>query len=456
MNYKRKALLLLMLIILCSILCAGFTSCGAEYHTVSVGSSLDDSQSSGEIKESSSISESESDFSNSDAEVGESDSQSSSEDYSDSVQESVSSSSSESSDNEKDGKDSSADSGSFEEEIEHKHNFYLLEKQEATCEQDGYALYECECSFTYREPLEALKHSVSTLPEIKGTCIHRGLTEGSYCSRCEKILVQQQETEYGAHNMTECVCAYCGLLELKFEFKLDYDEIGYTAPYYACSTPIGVDTSKVHRIVIPDTYKGYAVAYVEKDAFSKFYGLYTVEIGVNVVKIGKGAFMNCFNLVEVYDRSATQVSKWSNTENGYLTAYAKAVHHNAYTSNITQARDGFVTYKNGVEDILIGYDGEEENAIIPDGVTSINPCAFSANEKTKRITVSSTVTYVSALAFVECCNLEEIILKEPLGWTSSMQETDEWIPFTDDLSNSKTAYDAFVVKFKYYYWKRKG
>ena len=65
---------------------------------------------------------------------------------------------------------------------------------EPTCEEEGYTLFKCDCSEEYRgKRTEALGHLIEIDAAVPKTCTTDGLTEGSHCKRCGKVLKEQEE-----------------------------------------------------------------------------------------------------------------------------------------------------------------------------------------------------------------------------------------------------------------------
>ena len=63
----------------------------------------------------------------------------------------------------------------------------------ATCEEAGVKTYTCtSCQKTRTEEMAALGHIKVTDPAVKAKCETAGKTEGTHCSRCDKILVEQE------------------------------------------------------------------------------------------------------------------------------------------------------------------------------------------------------------------------------------------------------------------------
>ena len=82
------------------------------------------------------------------------------------------------------------------------------------CEEEGYTTHTCaNCGDSYTDtPVAKLGHDIVVDEEIPATCIATGLTEGSHCSRCNEILVEQEVIA-----KTDCVdddndnrCDICG------------------------------------------------------------------------------------------------------------------------------------------------------------------------------------------------------------------------------------------------------
>lgn len=63
----------------------------------------------------------------------------------------------------------------------------------ATCTENGVKTYTCTvCKTTRTEPIDKTEHTPIVVPAKAATCTKTGLTEGSKCQRCEKILTAQE------------------------------------------------------------------------------------------------------------------------------------------------------------------------------------------------------------------------------------------------------------------------
>lgn len=73
------------------------------------------------------------------------------------------------------------------------HQYRLTEIKQSTCTNKGYSKYRCSiCGkerFLYKE---LAKHTIVIDKAVKATCANDGLTEGSHCSKCGKIIIKQE------------------------------------------------------------------------------------------------------------------------------------------------------------------------------------------------------------------------------------------------------------------------
>ena len=100
---------------------------------------------------------------------------------------------------------------------EHNWNEGKVSK-EATCEDAGEILYTCvDCGTTKIEKIDALGHKPITDQAISATCEKNGLTAGSHCSVCGKVLEAQNVVKAIGHTWDdgkttkEATCEGCGI-----------------------------------------------------------------------------------------------------------------------------------------------------------------------------------------------------------------------------------------------------
>lgn len=72
------------------------------------------------------------------------------------------------------------------------HKYIITDSKNATCTEEGYKTYKCSnCNDTYTETIPMTDHTVVIDKAISANCNQTGLTEGSHCSVCNKIIKEQ-------------------------------------------------------------------------------------------------------------------------------------------------------------------------------------------------------------------------------------------------------------------------
>lgn len=77
--------------------------------------------------------------------------------------------------------------------ISHEHSYYGTVTSESTCTKKGSIKYTCDCGDSYTEEIPFKSHNEVTDHGKAATCTETGLTDGSHCSVCKKVLVAQSE-----------------------------------------------------------------------------------------------------------------------------------------------------------------------------------------------------------------------------------------------------------------------
>lgn len=87
------------------------------------------------------------------------------------------------------------------------HNFVEVSKTEAMdCSSDSKVTYECSgCKEQKVITIHSTGHTVVIDEEVAPTCTENGLTEGSHCSTCAKVLVEQKEIKALGHAWGELI-----------------------------------------------------------------------------------------------------------------------------------------------------------------------------------------------------------------------------------------------------------
>ena len=75
--------------------------------------------------------------------------------------------------------------------------------KEATCEEAGVKTYTCtSCKATKTEDIKALGHKEVKDATVEATCEKDGLTEGSHCSVCNKVITEQKKIPATGHEFS--------------------------------------------------------------------------------------------------------------------------------------------------------------------------------------------------------------------------------------------------------------
>lgn len=88
-------------------------------------------------------------------------------------------------------------------EISHEHSYYGTVTSESTCTEKGSIKYTCDCGDSYTEEIPLKSHNEVTDHGKAATCTETGLTDGSHCSVCQKVLVVQSEIPKTNHEYNE-------------------------------------------------------------------------------------------------------------------------------------------------------------------------------------------------------------------------------------------------------------
>ena len=94
---------------------------------------------------------------------------------------------------------------------EHTFGEWVAEK-EASCKDEGLLVRFCDkCDASEELSVPKLKtHSPVTDAGYEATCKAMGLTEGSHCTVCAAILVEQESIPKLKHQFVDAACKVCG------------------------------------------------------------------------------------------------------------------------------------------------------------------------------------------------------------------------------------------------------
>lgn len=80
----------------------------------------------------------------------------------------------------------------------------------ATCETEWVMTRSCnKCGTVENKKAPALGHAEVTDEAVEATCTTAGKTEGKHCSRCNKVLIKQEEIKALGHKNKNGICVIC-------------------------------------------------------------------------------------------------------------------------------------------------------------------------------------------------------------------------------------------------------
>ena len=145
---------------------------------------------------------------------------------------------------------------------------------------------------------------------------------------------------------------------------------------------------KIKSISIPDS-----VVRIGINAFADCINLESINIPESVTEIGSGAFRRCIKL--------TDISIPKTVSNIGASAFSG-------TAWLESHNEKFVVAGNNV---LIKYNGNDENVIIPQGIKVIGESVFCCKNM-RSVSIPDSVEYIGNSAFFDCENLESVTVPE--------------------------------------------
>ena len=292
----------------------------------------------------------------------------------------------------------------------------------ATCTQEGVMTYTCtRCGDTRTEPIAMKEHTVAIDAAVAPTCTETGLTEGSHCSVCGKVLVEQEALQTIPHNYVNGVCTMCGKPEEGVAteglvFTLSDDGTYYSVTDY---------TGSAKEVSIPSVHQGLPVTSIGNQAFFGCSRLTSVTIPDSVTSIGGDAFRNCTGLTSI--TIPDSVTSIGNRVFEGCTSLTSVIIPDSVTSIGWRAFyncDSLTSVTIGDSVTSIGSSAFEgctslKSITIPDGVTSIERRAFQGCTSLTSITIPDSVTSIGDQAFWNCNSLTSIIIPDSvtsIGW----------------------------------------
>lgn len=220
----------------------------------------------------------------------------------------------------------------------------------------------------------------------------------------------------------------------KLEFTLVEEENCYSVKKYNKNNSILGSISG--KLVIPETYNGLPVKYIEDRAFTNC-GLTTVFIPKTIISIGDMAFYGCASVTDyivdsnnvffkssdgiLFSKDGTTLIYYPGGRKEAFTIPEGVVHIGDYafgTSKITS-----LVISNTVKTI-----GEsafyycvymQGNLVIPDNVTEIDSSAFEGCSKITSLTIGKGLTKLKVATFAHCHGLTSVVVPDNITYMDS-------------------------------------
>ncbi len=229
--------------------------------------------------------------------------------------------------------------------------------------------------------------SVLTSVYIPGSVKSIGQNAFASCSALESITISEGVTDIGEDAFYSCESLK------RITIPSSIKSIGESA-FFHCFA--------LENITLSD-----GVASIENNAFHGCESLASIKIPASVTSIGNRAFAFCEGMKTIYCDAKREPKGWDDGWRGNCPAEVLwGGRKNADADTLLVP--GFVIEKG----VLLKYKGDEENVVIPDGITSIGKNAFSYCTSVKSISVPSSVTSIGIYAFTHCKALEGINIPE--------------------------------------------
>ncbi len=170
--------------------------------------------------------------------------------------------------------------------------------------------------------------------------------------------------------------------------------------------------------VIPDDG---SVTRIGEQAFAECGFLTAITIPDSVKSIGKKAFLDCYRLVEVCNKSALHIFA-GQASNGHVGHFAKVVLKEAGKSWLSDTEDDFCFFWDGETGYLVAYYGDESELVLPEGFTAydgtqvseyrINQYAFCGCNRLTKVTIPGSAKVIEKCAFANCDALSSVVISD--------------------------------------------
>lgn len=167
---------------------------------------------------------------------------------------------------------------------------------------------------------------------------------------------------------------------------------------------------KITRVEISD-----GVEEIGWRAFKGCHNLMSIVIPKKVPKIQSNAFEDCYRLVEICNKSDTEIEAGSE-DYGYIGYYAENIFKENTDAGKFIQRGNYIFYNYGEEYILVKYTGKENTLSLPANIGGysyhIGYYSFLSNKYIESLTIPSGVTEIKEGAFSDCSSLKDVKIED--------------------------------------------
>ncbi|MBQ4108185.1 MAG: leucine-rich repeat domain-containing protein [Clostridia bacterium] len=289
---------------------------------------------------------------------------------------------------------------------------------EPTCLNTGLSISQCAvCQLSKTTILEKAEHIGQVIPSTEPTCQEKGLTEGTICSVCNKILQEQDDISKVNHKFQDELCIFCNqqYYSKGLNFSLNNDEKSYSVSKGSCSST---------DIVIPSVYNELPVTSIITFKNSSF--MESIIIPDSVISIESGAFYGCSSLekITVPFTGASPDATGSSASLGFIFGTSKFTdsYEASQYYNGLFVKDYYIP--NSLKEIV--YTGASldygcfsnctslEKVSFTNNITTIPDYSFYGCTELKQLPISDNTVTIGNYAFSKCASVSEITISQNL------------------------------------------
>ena len=252
-------------------------------------------------------------------------------------------------------------------------------------------------------------HTEGVLPATESTCTTHGLTEGRYCTTCEKVLVPQEEAPLKAHTFDDDRDATCNDCSFVRDITCYHTHIEFLEAKDSTCTETGLTEGRKCEdcgLIL--------VAQEVVELKNHTAGDWIIDKPASTTEEGH-KYLTCVVCKQVIEESLIPIIK--NPSKGL--AFTLNSDNKSYSvSGIGTCTDTYIVIPDSYNNLPvtgIGVNAFRDcesitNVEIPDSIISISYGAFSMCTSLTNITIPDTVTTMGNDVFYGCTSLENVTL----------------------------------------------